>query len=292
MVVLTDQPLRNILHKPDLTGRMLQWAIELSEYGIEFQHKLSMKRQVMADFVLEYTQRPAQHKEPCGEEWWTLQVDGASRSSGSRVGLLLQSPIGEQLEQAIRLGFPASNNEAEYEAILSGLDLTLALSVSRLRVYNDSQLVVRHVQKEYEAKDECMARYLTKVRDIIQQFAEWMIEKIKRTENGRTNALAGIAASHSIKEAILLPIHVQTNPSVAEASTCNTIKANQADGQDWTEVIIRYLWISTLPEEPKQAQDLGTSSPFHPNRGAPVQAVLYKPLPQVPRPLRSPVCVG
>ena len=172
------------------------------------------------------------------------------------------------------------------------MDLALALFVSRLRVYNDSQLVVRHVQKEYEAKDECMARYLTKVRDIIQQFAEWMIEKIKRTENGRTNALAGIAASHSIKEAILLPIHVQTNPSVAEASTCNTIKANQADGQDWTEVIIRYLWISTLPEEPKQAQDLGTSSPFHPNRGAPVQAVLYKPLPQVPRPLRSPVCVG
>ncbi|KAL6339382.1 hypothetical protein AAG906_032911 [Vitis piasezkii] len=70
---------------------MLQWAIELSEYGIEFQPRLSMKGQVMADFVLEYSQRPAQHKEPRGEEWWTLQVDGASRSSGSGVGLLLQS---------------------------------------------------------------------------------------------------------------------------------------------------------------------------------------------------------
>ncbi|RVX18264.1 Transposon Ty3-I Gag-Pol polyprotein [Vitis vinifera] len=54
VVVLTDQPLRNILHKPDLTGRMLQWAIELSEFGIEFQPRLSMKGQVMADFVLEY----------------------------------------------------------------------------------------------------------------------------------------------------------------------------------------------------------------------------------------------
>ena len=72
MVMLTDQPLRNILHKPDLTGRMLQWAIELSEYGIEFQPKLSMKGRVMADFVLEYPQRPTQHKEPCGEKWWTL----------------------------------------------------------------------------------------------------------------------------------------------------------------------------------------------------------------------------
>ena len=126
---------------------MLQWAIELSEYGIEFQPKLSMKGQVMADFVLEYSQRPTQRKEPSEEEWWTLRVDGASRSLGSGVGLLLQSPTGEHLEQAIRLGFPASNNEAGYEVILSRLDLALALSVSRLRVYSDSQLVVSTFRK-------------------------------------------------------------------------------------------------------------------------------------------------
>ena len=107
----------------------------------------------MADFVLEYSRRPNQHQESNEKEWWTLRVDGASRSSGFGVGLLLQSPTGEHLEQAIQLGFPASNNEAEYEAILSGLDLALALSVSKLRVYSDSQLVVRHIQEEYEAKD-------------------------------------------------------------------------------------------------------------------------------------------
>ena len=89
VVVLTDQPLRNILHKPDLTGRMLQWAIELSEFGIEFQPRLSMKGQVMADFVLEYSRRPTQRQEQSEKEWWTLRVDGASRSSGSGVGLLL-----------------------------------------------------------------------------------------------------------------------------------------------------------------------------------------------------------
>nr|CAN71856.1 hypothetical protein VITISV_012967 [Vitis vinifera] len=241
VVVLTDQPLRNILHKPDLTGRMLQWAIELSEYGIEFQPKLSMK---------------GQRKEPGEKEWWTLRVDGASRSSGSGVGLLLQSSIGEHLEQAIRLGFPVSNNETEYEAILSGLGLVLALSVSKLLVYSDSQLVVRHVQKEYEAKDARMARYLTKVRDTLQRFTEWTIEKIRRTENGRADALAGIAASLPIKEAILLPIHLQANPSITEAPTCNTIEASQADDQGWMEVIIKYLRTGTLPKEPKQAHKI------------------------------------
>ena len=85
-----------------------------------------------------------------------------------------------------------SNNEAEYEAILSELVLALALSVSKLRVYSDSQLVVRHVQEEYEARDERMMRYLTKVRDTLQRFVEWTIEKIPRTNNGRADALAGI----------------------------------------------------------------------------------------------------
>nr|CAN76815.1 hypothetical protein VITISV_044116 [Vitis vinifera] len=252
VIVLTDQPLRNILHKPDLTGRMLQWVIELSEFGIEFQPRLSMKGQVMADFVLEYSRKPGQHEESGKKEWWTLRVDGASRSSGSGVGLLLQSPTGEHLEQAIRLGFSASNNEAEYEAILSGLDLALALSVSKLQIYSDSQLVVRHVQKEYEAKDARMARYLAKVRRTLQQFTEWTIEKIKRADNGRADALAGIAASLPIREAILLPIHVQVNPSVAENSTCNTIEADQADDQEWTHGIAEYLRTGTLPEDPKQ----------------------------------------
>nr|CAN82191.1 hypothetical protein VITISV_017991 [Vitis vinifera] len=233
VVVLTDQPLRNILHKPDLTGRMLQWAIELSEFGIEFQPKLSMKGQVMADFMLEYSRRPIQRKELDEQKWWSLR-----------------------LEQAIRLGFPASNNEAEYEIILSGLDLALLLSVSKLQVYSDSQLVVRHVQKEYEAKDARMTRYLTKVRDTLQRFPEWTIEKIRQTENGRADALASIAASLHIKETIFLPIHVQANSSVAETSTCKAITASQSDGQEWTNDIIQYLQTGTLPEDPRQAHKI------------------------------------
>ncbi|RVW49680.1 Retrovirus-related Pol polyprotein from transposon 17.6 [Vitis vinifera] len=263
VIVLTDQPLRSILHKPDLTGRMLQWAIELSEFGIEFQPRLSKKGQVMADFVLEYSRRPDQHHESV--------------------------PTGEHLEQAIRLGFSASNNEAEYEAILSGLDLALALSVSKLRIYSDSQLVVRHVQKEYEAKDSRMARYLAKVRSTLQQFTEWTIEKIKRADNGRTDALAGIAASLPIREAILLPIHVQANPSVAENSTCNSIEADQADDQEWTHDIAEYLRTGTLPEDPKRAHKIRVQAArFNPDWGAPVQAILHRALSSLSWAFRGP----
>ena len=59
VVVLTNQPFWSILHKQDLSRRMLKWAIELSEYGIEYQPRLSMKGQVMADFIAEVPQQPA-----------------------------------------------------------------------------------------------------------------------------------------------------------------------------------------------------------------------------------------
>ena len=101
-----------------------------------------------------------------------------------------------------------------------------------------------------------MARYLAKVRNTLQQFTEWTIEKIKRTDNRRVDALAGIAASLPIKEAILLLIHVQTSPSVTETSTCNTIEATQANDQEWTDNIAEYLRTGTLPGDPKQAHKI------------------------------------
>ncbi|RVW75218.1 Transposon Ty3-I Gag-Pol polyprotein [Vitis vinifera] len=202
MVVLTDQPLRNILHKPNLTRRMLQWAI--------------------------------------------------------RVERIWNSPW---------------------------------LYLSQAPVYSDSQLVVRHVQKEYEAKDERMTRYLTKVRDTLQRFTEWMIEKIKRTENGRADALAGIKPLHSHQRSHIIAYTCANNPFVAEASACNTIKANQANAQEWTEDIIRYLRTGTLPEEPKQAHKTRVQATrFTLIRGTCISGPLQA-LSQVPKPLKSLVCM-
>lgn len=101
-----------------------------------------------------------------------LHVDGASWSSGSGVGLLFESPIGERLEQSIHLGFPASKNEAEYEAILFGLGLAITLNASKVIIHSDSQLIVGQIQKECEAKDERMAKYLLKVQESLNRLGE------------------------------------------------------------------------------------------------------------------------
>ena len=101
VTVLTNQPLRSILHKPDLSRRMLRWAIELSEYIIKYQPRLAMKRQVMTDFIVEIPQKSSQLARSLKKGWGILHVDGASQVSGSKVGLLLQSPTEEQLEQVV-----------------------------------------------------------------------------------------------------------------------------------------------------------------------------------------------
>ena len=68
-------------------------------------------------------------------------MDEASRQTGVGIGLQLKSPAGERIEQAIRLGFNASN-ESEYEAILVGIELAVTVSIDRLLIRSDSQLVV------------------------------------------------------------------------------------------------------------------------------------------------------
>lgn len=178
---------------------MLKWVIELSEYEIKYQPKLALKGQVMADFIAKLSQKSSHLVKSPREGWWILHVDWASKASGVGVGLILTSPTGELLEQAIQLDFPASNNEAKYEAILVGLDLALTLAAIKLEICSDFQLIVGQIQKEYEANDEHMAHYFTLVEDHLAKLGEWVVKRIPRTKNLKVDALVGIAATLPIK---------------------------------------------------------------------------------------------
>lgn len=153
-------------------------------------------------------------------------MDGASTTSSSELGLILQSPTEKLLEHAIWLGFPASNNKAEYEAILARLDLALTLAANKLKIYSNSQLVFRQIQREYEVKDEHMARYLTLVQADLAKLSEWVVERVPQTENLKVDALARIVTSLPIKEIVLLPIYLQATSLIATASICSTSETN------------------------------------------------------------------
>ena len=102
--------------------------------------------------------------------WWTLNVDGASRKIGAGIGLKLKSPAGEKIEQAIHLGFSTSNNESKYEAILARIELAATVSADKLLIQSDSQLVVGQVNEEYEPRDPRMTKYVSLVKKLLGIF--------------------------------------------------------------------------------------------------------------------------
>ena len=103
------------------------------------------------------------------------------------------NPDGIIAEYALRFEFPVTNNGAEYEALIAGLRIAKELEVDRLQVYSDSQLVVGQVSENYEAREDSMAKYLEKVKEIIPTFGSFDIKQIPRAENTRADLLSKLA---------------------------------------------------------------------------------------------------
>ena len=175
----------------------MKWAIELIEFDIRYKPKTAIKGQVLADFVMEFiSAEPAKNAQvPTNLPIWKLSVDGATNAQGSGAGLILTSPEGIDIEYALRFKFQASKNEAEYEAVIAGLNLAHSLEIDQLEVYSDSQLVVRQIEDTYEAKSERMTLYLKRVRDLMKKFVLVQVRHIPRTENSRVDALAKLATA-------------------------------------------------------------------------------------------------
>ena len=161
--------MKQILHKPETSGRLIKWVIELSEFDIRYKPRTTIKGQVFANFIVEFTPSNASPQPTETTQLafdlpiWRLSVDRAANSQGRGVGLILTSPDGIDVEYALRFGFQASNNEAEYEDVIVGLNLAHSMEANQLEICSDSQLVVKQIKDSYEAKGEKMILYLKKV---------------------------------------------------------------------------------------------------------------------------------
>jgi ribonuclease HI len=147
----------------------------------------------LADFVAEWTdtQLPPQQIQA---ECWTLYFDGSMMKTGAGAGLLFMSPLGEHTRYAVRLHFPASNNMAEYEALLCGLKIAIEIGVKRLDVWGDSQLVIDQVMKNASCHDDKMEAYCKAVRALEDKFYGIELNHVPRLYNEEADELAKIAS--------------------------------------------------------------------------------------------------
>ena len=142
--------------------------IELLPLDIKFEAKKAIKSQAIADFLAEWIE----HQLPTQvhSEHWTMFFDGSKMLNGSGAGVVLVSPRGDRLSYVLQIHFDSSNNEAEYEALLYGLRMAISLSVRRLMVYGDSDLVVNQVMKEWDVRSPAMTGYCNAVRKLEKRF--------------------------------------------------------------------------------------------------------------------------
>lgn len=125
-------------------------------------------------------------------------MDGTSNYRGSGAGVALIAPCGTTHEHTLKLNFPASNNEAAYEALIAGLKIAQGLEVEDLVVYIDSQLVVNQVLGEYEAWDDRMTKYLETARELVKCFPSIKMEQVGLENSSHANALAGLVIVGSL----------------------------------------------------------------------------------------------
>ncbi|GJT90902.1 reverse transcriptase domain-containing protein, partial [Tanacetum coccineum] len=169
ITVIIDQPIKQIMSRPDVAGRLQKWSVMLGEHNITYRPRTSVKGQILADFLVEKPDEspPDTPVVETPQEPWTLFTDGSSCVDGSGAGLILTSPEGAEFTYALRFQFTASNNKAEYEALIASLRIAAQMGVRNVRVSVDSKLVANQVLGTYVAKEENMVKYLEKAKSLI-----------------------------------------------------------------------------------------------------------------------------
>jgi ribonuclease HI len=284
-------PLKYLMTRPMLTGRLAKWAIILTEFDITYMPQKAIKRQALADFLAAH---PVQDNSPLkcdfpdeeilhieeGNPIWELYFDGASSirpivgpgvlTVRAGAGLVFVTPEGGIMRHSLALTEPCTNNEAEYEALIAGLELSIELEIKAVRTFGDSQLIINQVIGEYKVLKPELIQYLQKAMELIKKIPYVSIEKVTRAVNGEADALAKLAKE--LGEPTELEIHITVRnrrplslcqiTSDAGNEIAEPKKAEQQEAMitkeddDWRQPFIEYFQHGTLPKDKRAADQL------------------------------------
>jgi ribonuclease HI len=197
VTVVSYFPLGEIIQSQEASGRIAKWAVELMGETLSFAPQKAIKSQVLADFLAEWTDTQLPMA-PIQLELWTMCFDGSLMKTGVGAGLLFISPLGKHVHYVLRLHFSASNNVAEYEALVNGLRIAVELEVRRLDARGDSQLVIDQVMKNSHCRDQKMEAYRDEVWRLEDKFYGLELNHVARRYNETADELAKIALGRMI----------------------------------------------------------------------------------------------
>ena len=253
ITVTSTAPLSDIINNCEAMGRVAKWGIELAAFEIDYKPRTAIKSQALADFIADWTETPANTPLP-EPEYWIMHFDGSKAIQGSGAGVVLKSPTGETLSYVLQIHFQATNNMAEYEALLHGLRIAKDIGIKCITCCGDSDLVAQQVAGTWSARNPVMAAYRDEVDEMSKHFSGYEVKYVKREENWAADALSKIgSARKQVPPGVFLE-HLYV-PSVKGADPENPdhvdspVNAVMMVSPEWTKPFMDYLIDGTLPPE-------------------------------------------
>jgi len=181
-----------MLSMPIMSGRISKWILALSEFDLRYESAKAIKGQVMADFVTQH----------CGMSGaleivpWTLFFDGSTCDRGAGIGIVLISPQGKKYEFSLPIVATSTNNQAEYQALIKGLELLKEVHADAVEIFGDSMLVINQLAGSYECRSEVLITYYERSMQLLKEFKDFRLEHVSRLHNEEANRLAQHASGY------------------------------------------------------------------------------------------------
>ncbi|GKV52216.1 hypothetical protein SLEP1_g58805 [Rubroshorea leprosula] len=250
-VVAKTDIVKYMLSRPLLRGRIGKWILALSEFNLKYIPQRAVKGQALADFLADHPCLDVEVDEEKGINLfsislvpWKLIFDGSSTETMSGAGVVVISPFGLKTQMSFQLDFNCTNNQAEYEALIIGLEMLVELKVSMVEVMGDSQLVLKQLSGEYKCTSLALAPYFALTVQLLEEFDDVSIRHVPRDQNYEANEMAQIASGLRIPKGVMQKVVIiekRSLPSIHQrgmtVSTCS-IDVTQTD---WRFPIIQYL---------------------------------------------------
>nr|GEY80026.1 hypothetical protein [Tanacetum cinerariifolium] len=201
------------------------------------------------------------------ESIWKLYTDGSSSFNVLGAGLMLISHEGKEYTYALCFKFETTNNEAEYEALLSGLRIARKMEIKCLAIFTDSQLMVNQIKGIFEARQPTIKQYLEKVKEILNGFDTFTIEHVRRNQNKKADALSKLASmtfEHPTKE-VLVEVLAKRSINDKEVSKSDNIIKEVHEGSCGFNMEPRSMVVRIIKQEaiPPSAESLTPISKEH-----------------------------
>ncbi|XP_052305631.1 uncharacterized protein LOC112325327 [Populus trichocarpa] len=237
-------PLRYICNKPFLSSRIARWQVLLAEYDIIYMTRKAVKGSAIADHLADNAVEDYEpldfdfpdedilsiEKEEEKTDWWTMFFDGAVNVYGNGAGAVIISPDKKQYPVSVKLHFECTNNTAEYEACILGLEAALELKIKKLDVYGDSMLIICQVKGEWQTKEEKLRPYQEYLSTLAKEFEGIRFTHLGREGNHFADALATLAAMTTIDlKCKVQPVHIDIRNDPAH---CCLVE-EEIDGHPW-----------------------------------------------------------